>query len=387
MKTAPWMTLLTLLSPLAVPAAEAVDPCGGVRLAGGRVETGQPLVPGGKDTEACLRHVAGELRARPDIRSITVAARLPDEARLDGKGMAQAKAAADVLVSAGVPATRVSAVSPPLNAGEAARFAIAYVERPARRPVARLRTGGAVQAGPEEAALQPRASGDVMYAQDVVRTGTGWAELELADGSLLRVAPDSTLRLGVVALNAQGKRQVQLEVLGGTVEAEAAQGGTGSVFELKTRTAVAGVRGTRFRTSAVDGETSRLETLEGRVALGAGQGEAEVGGGYGSRVKGGAAPESPRPLLAAPEVGTPRAGTFKTAPRLTWQGVTGARTYRVEVARGTDFSTELHRYTSDAPALSLEGLPAGKWFWRVQPLDADGFEGYTSKIYAFTLQP
>jgi hypothetical protein len=387
MKPSPWWALLTLLLPLAVPAAEPADPCGGVRLIGGRVETGQPLVPGGKDTEACLRQVAGELRARQDIRSITVAARLPDEERLDGQGMARAKAAAAVLVSAGVPSTRVSAVAPPTDAGGPARFAIAYVERPARRPVARLRTGGAVTAGPDVAELRPRTSGDVLYAQDVVRTGTGWAELELADGSVVRVAPDSTLRLGVVALNAQGKRQVQLEVLGGTIEAEASKGGPGSVFELKTRTAVAGVRGTHFRTTSVDGETSRLETLEGRVALGAGQGETEVGGGYGSRVKGGAAPESPRPLLAAPEVDTPRAGTFQASPRLTWRSVTGARTYRVEVARGTDFSAELHRYTSDAPALALESLPAGKWFWRVQPLDADGFEGYSSKIYAFTVQP
>lgn len=388
MKPTPWIALLALLSPLAVPAAEPADPCGGVRLAGGRVETGQPLVPGGKDTEACLRRVAAELSARQDIRSITVAARVPDEARLDGKAMAQAKAAAQVLVAAGVPSTRVSAVAPPIDSGEAARFAIAYVERPARRPVARLRTGGEVTAGPEVAELQPRAAGDVLYAQDVVHTGKGWVELELADGSFLRVAPESTLRLGVVGLNAQGQRQVQLEVLGGTVEAEASKAGPGAVFELKTRTAVAGVRGTRFRTSAVDGETSRLETLEGRVALGAGQGEADVDGGFGSRVKAGAAPESPRPLLAAPEVDTAaRAGTFKGSPRLTWKSVPGARSYRVEVARDVDFSLELHRSLTDAPALALEALPNGKWFWRVQPLDADGFEGYTSKIYAFTVQP
>lgn len=382
-----WIALLALLSPLAAPTAEAKDPCGGVRLAGGRVLTGKRLVPGEKDTEACLRRVADELRARRDIRTITVAARLPDEARAKGKGTEHAKTAAAVLVAAGVPATRVSAVAPPLNADQTPHLSIAYVERPARRPVARLRSEGEVSAGPDVAELKPLARGDVLHAQDVVRTEASWAELELADGSLLRVAPESTVRLGEVALNAQGKRQVRLEVVRGTVEAIASNGGEGSVFELKTRTAVAGVRGTRFRTTSVDGETTRLETLEGNVALDAGQGEAEVSAGYGSRVQGRAAPEAPRRLLGAPVVSAPLAGTFPAAPRLAWRSVSGARTYRVEVARGADFSTELHRFTTEAPELALESLAAGKWFWRVQPLDEDGFEGFSSKIYAFTVQP
>jgi hypothetical protein len=379
------MAILTLLSPLAVPVAHAEDPCGGVRLAGGRVETGQPLVPGGKDTEACLRHVAQQLRARQDIRSITVAARLSDEARQDGKGLAQAQAAADVLVSAGVSRTRVSAVAPPTDGDTPDTLHIAYVERPARRPVARLRSG-VVQAGLDAAEQKARASGDVLYAQDLVNTATGYAELELADGSVLRLAPESSLRLGVVALNAQGKRQVQLEVLRGTIEAEVAKGGPGSIFEMKTPTAVAGVRGTSFRTSAEDAQTSRLETLEGRVALGAGSGDVEVHGGQGSRVKGGGAPESPRPLLAAPDIQSPRSGSFPAAPKLAWQGVAGARSYRVEVSRSTDFGEELHRFTASGAELALEPLPSGKWFWRVQPVDADGFEGFSSKIYAFDIR-
>ncbi len=388
MKTSSWMAMLTLLAPLAVPAAEqAADPCGGVRLAGGRVETGQPLVPGGKDTQACLQRVAEELRARKDIRSITVAARLPDAERLDGKGLAQAQAAADVLVSAGVPRSRVSAVAPPIDGTEAAALHVAYVERPSRRPVARLRSGGEVKVGQEAAEQKARAAGDVLYAQDVVSTGAGYAELELADGSVLRVAPESELRLGVVGLNAQGQRQVQLEVLRGTVEADVARADPGSVFELRTRTAVAGVRGTAFRTSAEDGETSRLETLEGRVALGAGQGDVEVSGGQGSRVKGGGAPEAPRALLAAPDIQAPRLGTVPTGAKLAWKGVPGARRYRVEVARTADFDAELRRFTTEGAELALEPLPAGKWFWRVRPLDVDGFEGYSSKIYAFDLRP
>lgn len=384
-KSSSWFALLALLAPLASPAAESNDVCGGVRLANGRVETGKPLVPGSADSDACLKRVADELRTRPDIRSITVAARLPDKERLDGKGLEKAKAAADVLVAAGLPRTRVSAVAPPLDSGAPAHLRIAYVERPSRRPVARLRTAQDVAAGADAAELKPQAAGDVLYAQDLVRNGPNWTELELADGSVLRLAPQSLLRLGTVGLNANGQRQVEIEVIQGTVEADAKPAGQGAVFEMKTRTAVAGVRGTSFRTTVVDEQGSRLETLEGHVALGAGKGDTLVDGGYGSRVKGGEAAEAPRMLLTAPDIGTPRFGTFPASPRLTWKGVSGAKAYRVEVARTADFDRELHRYSAASPELALEPLPGGHWFWRVTPIDADGFEGYSSKIYAFDL--
>ncbi|XXF81603.1 FecR family protein [Myxococcaceae bacterium GXIMD 01537] len=388
MKSSSWFALLSLLSPLALPAAEAADPCGGVRLAGGRVETGKPLVPGGADNAACLKLVAQELNARPDVRSITVAARLPDEARLNGNGLSLAKAAADALIAAGVPRLRVSAVAPPINGDETARIAIAYVERPARRPVARLRLAGQdVTAGQDGQELKAVGAGDVLYTDDVLRTGKGWVQLDLADASVLRVAPETLLRLGKIALNEHGQRQVELEVLEGTVEAQASKGEANSVFELKTRTAVAGVRGTRFRTSVVNDKVSRLETLEGLVVLDAGGGEQDVEGGYGSQVSAEAMPEKPRALLVAPDIQGPRAGKFPTSPRLSWQGVSGAKHYRVEVGRGADFVLDLHRYVTDTPELALESLPAGKWFWRVSPLDADGFEGYSSKIYAFDINP
>lgn len=382
-----WGVALVLGALGAAPALAAQEPCGGLQLEAGQVKTGKPLAPQGADTEACLRHMAQVLRERPTLQLITVAARLPDEQRLGGKGLEAARAAVQLMVAAGLPAERVNAVAPPAGPQEEPQLRVAYVERPGARAVARVRrSGGELKAGPSAAELKPRAPGDMVYAGELVRTAPNVrAELALADGSLLRVAPDSLLKLAGVALNAQRQREVRLEVLEGAVETEAAPSTQGAVFEVRTRTAVAGVRGTRFRTVAPEGP-SRVETLEGKVALSANQAEVLVEGGYGSRVNAeGQAPEAPRKLLTAPEVVAPRLGTFPLPPPLAWKLVPGARSYQVELARDADFLSGLRLYSSQLPALKLEPVE-GKWFWRVLPVDADGFVGFPSKIYAFEVK-
>jgi len=388
MRTAPWL-MAVLLAGTPALASEAQAPCGGLRFESGRMVFGRTLAPQGADTDACLQHVADAIRTRPAIRSVTVAAKLPDADRLDGKGLAVARRAADVLVAAGVPRTRVSAVAPPAVDGEPAQLQLAYVERPAQPAVARLRAAsGAVEAGVTEAQLHPRMVGDSLYPGELLRTGPdAQVELALADGSVVRVMADSLLKLGAVELMANLQRKVRLDLLRGSLETDVAPGGAGSVFEVHTRGAVAGVRGTRFRVSAQDDGTRRLETLEGKVALSAEQAEVEVAGGQGSRAKAGMPPEPPRPLLAAPTLVAPRSGVFTSAPQVSWRRLDGAASYRVQVARTADFAAAVQTYGTSGTALAVPGQPRGKWFWRVMAVDPDGFVGFPSKVHAFDVQP
>ncbi|MFP2934764.1 hypothetical protein ACLESO_58590, partial [Pyxidicoccus sp. 3LG] len=69
-QTAAWMMALVLVASPAL-AKESDEPCGGLRFENGRIEPGRPLAPKGPETEACLRHVAKALEARPAIRSVT----------------------------------------------------------------------------------------------------------------------------------------------------------------------------------------------------------------------------------------------------------------------------------------------------------------------------
>ncbi len=389
-RTAAWMlVLVTTAATVPALAAGTGEPCGGVRFENGRVEMGRPLAPKGPETEACLKYVAEALKARPAIRSVTVAARLPDVERLDGQGLAVAKAAAEVLVAAGVPRTRVSAVAPPGVAGAPGQLQLAFIERPTQPTVARVRaSSGEVSAGPAPAELRPRAPGDALFPGELLHTGpTARAELLLADGSTVRVMEGSLVRLGSIELMANLRRKVELELLRGSLETAAAPGGEGSVFEVRTRGAVAGVRGTHFRVSAQDDGFSRLETLEGKVALIGKKGDLDVVAGYGSRVMPDAAPEPVRPLLVAPTLADPRGGTFRAAPKLSWWTVTGAKAYRVELARTADFAAGVQQYNSPATEMEVPGSREGKWFWRVLAVDADGFVGFPSKIFAFDVRP
>lgn len=378
------LSLLLSASPVTGLAAEADGACGGLSFDNGRLTTGHPLAPKGPQTEACLREVAEAVKARPAIRGLTVAAKVPDAERLDGQGLAVAKAAAEVLVNAGVPRTRVSFVAPPADPSAPAQLQLAYVERPAQAPVARLRTAsGQVTVSPGEGPPTPRLAGDALYAGELVATDdTGRAELALADGSLLILSPRSAVRLGTLELTAERQRKVLLDLVRGTVETQAAPGGAGSTFEVRTRGAVAGVRGTRFRVSQQEDSTSRLETLEGKVALGAEQGSVDVGAGFGSRVRPSEAPEAPRALLAAPTLERPRGGAYPKAPPLVWKGVPGAKVYRVELGTTADFTGDVKVQESTNPTVDAAAGP-GKWFWRVLAVDADGFVGYPSKIFSF----
>src|SRR5688572_19120235 len=94
--------------------ASAAEPCGGLQLKAGRIIAAQPLTessatsPEGKE---CLAAIAKEVNARRLIRSVTVAVRVPDAQRTDGKALALARTLAAALVEAGLPKTRVFALA------------------------------------------------------------------------------------------------------------------------------------------------------------------------------------------------------------------------------------------------------------------------------------
>ena len=170
------------------------------------------------------------------------------------------------------------------------------------------------------------------------------------------------------------------------VQPEAAHEGLGSVFDIVTRTAVAGVRGTRFRVATTDGSVTRVETLQGKVELGAPKGKVDVAAGQGSQVDESGLPEPARKLLPAATVEEPTHGSVAPGTQLTWRAVPGAATYRLEVARDAEFSTQTQQIRCNDARWPITGLDASRrWFWRVAAVDSAGFTGMTSKVYAFQL--
>ncbi len=71
--------------------------------------------------------------------------------------------------------------------------------------------------------------------------------------------------------------------------------------------------------------------------------------------------------LSAPANLAPVSGSYANNPTLSWDRVTGASNYAVQVSNTTDFSTVLWSSTTiNAAAVPTLALPAGALYWRVQ---------------------
>ncbi|MCG8421201.1 MAG: FecR family protein [Proteobacteria bacterium] len=392
---------------ISVAAAQTENqPCGGFRLSEGQVITERAIAasfPLSDDSKACLGAIARAVAERPYIRSLTVAARLPADRRTDGKGLAIARAAKEVMTEAGVDPRRLSIVAPAIGHGQAAGLFLVYREGRRNRRVARvLETTGAIRIGPLRDAMRKARKGDIAVVYDYLESkADSSCLLLLADGSLVLVGQKTRLRLGPIELTEDYKRHVQVELFAGELHTVASLGKGGVRFEINTRTAVAGVRGTTFRTAVDRGDITRVETLEGAVELARAGATADSEGQsvtveaeFGSLVDQGQPPIQPRRLLLAPAIASPRLGTFAAPPALRWRAVAGAVAYRVELARDARFSVERSQWREQTTNATIRSagptgrrLGTGKWFWRVMAIDADGFIGLPSKIYAFEVRP
>lgn len=391
-----WTALAALaaLATLGPAAAAAPDPCGGVSLEASRVVSARPLRAVEKATPeeaACLDAIGRLLGGRAAIRSVTVAVRLPDAQRAAGVGPAIGDRYKAALVKGGVPEARISVVVPTATEGEAGTVAIVFAEKQAERAVAVIEMmGGTVTAGPDRGKLAPVTRGATLDPETYVATGAGsTAWIGLADGSRLRLGENSLLLVGRLHLDDDLERVVRLQLVSGELEVVARTGGERSIFDIGTRFGTAGVRGTRFRLTAGEAGT-RLETLEGRVALAAAGDRPQVlvGAGQGAAIDGSGAAGQPAALPASPAVIEPLEGAVKPGAKLAWQPVDGAGRYTVELARDAEFTFDVRRAETSLPALAIDGqLDGGKWFWRVSAVGADGFVGPPSKVHAFERAP
>jgi len=372
--------------------------CGGIVMKNGAVTTGQALPvtekPKGKGKK-CLVGVAAALGEYPGLRTVTVAVKLPDAQRVGGAALKIGEAYKAALIEAGVRKRRVSVVAPPISHGEERTVSLAYTERRARKPIAIIEAASnTVTAGKRKKNLKEARRGATFPSNTYISTGKDSSALiGLADGSRLKLDAKSMVLLGAMYLNDDLKRVVKVKLISGQVRADVRSGGKGSVFDVATRKAVAGVRGTAFRLRYTDDGGTRLETLDGEVELGKdgtkGEEKTVVKAGEGVILdpQGKSLPR--QDLLAAPRVEGHLEGALKKDGKLSWSGVDNSHGYQLELARDAEFVYGFR--VADAKETNLVPgagtLPRGKWFWRVSAKDDKGYVGPPSKVYAFVLEP
>ncbi|MBK8013617.1 MAG: FecR domain-containing protein [Deltaproteobacteria bacterium] len=115
---------------------------------------------------------------------------------------------------------------------------------------------------------QALARGMTLTRGQVVRTrADGRLELKLSDGSRVRLAPETMVRVDRVRVQ-KNSRAVRLDIWLGRLWAKVAHGwGDGRSFEVRTTNAVAGVRGTSFAVLAKQDLSAVIRVYAGSVGV------------------------------------------------------------------------------------------------------------------------
>jgi hypothetical protein len=119
---------------------------------------------------------------------------------------------------------------------------------------------------------KPLAEGEKVCQGDEIKTAAdSRAKLVMEDGNVLNVNPSSGIKIESYANDGGQKKKVLLNVMYGKMRATVNQkyDGEGQTFQVKTKSAVAGVRGTDFLTAfEPKGNKMQVVTFEGKVEVG-----------------------------------------------------------------------------------------------------------------------
>lgn len=130
---------------------------------------------------------------------------------------------------------------------------------------------GTVEVGKDEAGPYKRLKRNKRVKPgQFVRTGeASRAELKFPDGSILRIGPGSVLHLKEAGFNSKTKAvSVDATVVGGKAWAKVSKlVGSDAKFAVKSKNAVAGVRGTIFRVNVERDEATVVKVYDGAVAV------------------------------------------------------------------------------------------------------------------------
>jgi hypothetical protein len=137
--------------------------------------------------------------------------------------------------------------------------------------------------------FRPIGDAEHVLAGYMVRTGTeGDVTLNWVDGSRLRLAPETTIRVRKAALNTNTKQSTSLFDLDTGriwIRVLSALGGK-TKFEVRTPTATAGVRGTVFSVAVDESGHTSVAVYEGEVEVDTEAGTASVTPGQQASVEG-----------------------------------------------------------------------------------------------------
>ncbi len=224
---------------------------------------------------------------------------------------------------------------------------------------------------------------------DRIVTRNGFVTLKFADGSLLGMAENSTVVLDAVSAFRQTRSaSIEVSLPRGEVSVRVPERKHRTSFKVKTPSAVAAVRGTRYRVNADEQSVAtRSEVLAGSVALASAVSEVGIAAGYGAKAEQGEPVGTPVRLLSAPQW-----NLSCTDPGYAeWQSLPDAIAYRLvllENDTSTDMVLSTQRLTKNH--FTFRDIAEKCYQLKVSAIDGQGFNGLESQrefCYQFMLDP
>ncbi len=224
-------------------------------------------------------------------------------------------------------------------------------------------------------------SGDELLPGYRLRTGPkASALLEFDDGSRVMLRQASELRLSRAEQRVlDGGKLVEIELLrGGLENIIMPSQSQANRFEIRSPSAIAAVRGTKFRVNATE-DSTWTEVLEGAVEVSNMAGAARANAGFGTVAKRGRAPDPALPLLPAADVSELPQRLEQLPINWPLPEVPGAVGYRTQIAPDSRFETIVSDEATERPRARALDVPDGNYVLRVRAIDAQGLEGLTNE--------
>ncbi|MBE0486230.1 FecR family protein [Marinobacter sp.] len=261
------------------------------------------------------------------------------------------------------------------SAGDQIRIPLNWLKRQPEPAKASSVTGNVLHVSGSTGQKSPLSANAIIRVGDEVISAAGSATIVLADGSELRMAPNSRLIFNrLTQYGKAGMADTRLRLQRGEVHTRVKPVmEQGSRFEIETPSAVAAVRGTVFSMQATASGSS-VQITEGIVDFGRPGQTRRIPAGYGASVStAGSAPMNIRRLPPAPVL-NPIAPVLKQLPaELSWQA-DGANRYRVDIFEENSGAWLQSRDLSDI-RFDISQLDNGRYDIHLAALDPQGITG------------
>ncbi len=274
-------------------------------------------------------------------------------------------------------------------------FIRVHVPEPGEQVARITAVEGRVRVKPNEVEVWNDAKlSELLHVGDVVQTEPrSGAAISFNAGSMVRVRPDSIVYLGGSAELSTAAWRVEAGRVNFTVGDQVTQIVTPTVRTTADQNSTGNIE------VGEDGETgvkvysgqAEIETTQGQVIT-LGENEAVQVDAQGQAGDKQSLPPAPKLLAPILKATLPFASPPEASAELTWEAVVNGDTYHVALDYNVVQAELLLSATLDEPGIrgtqhELQGLDAGRYFWRVAAVNEVGLEGAFSRVSFFSVEP